>query len=195
MTSCGAPGNVMPEPSPTVSLPSVEPTESPSPSPSASPTPSASPMPTPPANSGAPSLQPGSDVHLKLSDFLASGSWEEGSFAVPRVGDIAGIGGSIDACSEDWAGVLEFRADGDYAKFFLTAAPGRKSEDSSKTLVVALYNGGDFIDSIKIPYGKIGSFKGKDISEVSALKIKVWTEGECTSSDVFAVLYDIHVSP
>lgn len=79
----------------------------------------------------------------------------------------------------------------------MSVAPGRKTGDSSKTLVVGLYNGDDFIDSVKVPYGKTGAFKEKDISTVSALRIKVWTQNaeRCSSSgDVFAVLYDIRVS-
>jgi hypothetical protein len=133
---------------------------------------------------------------LKLSDFLTSDTWDEENFAIPRIGDVAGIGGSVTGCGEDDAKSLEFRADGDYAKISLSAAPGRQSGDSSKVLVVALYNGDDFIDSVKVPYGKTGSMKSKDIAAVSALKIRVWAQGDgCSNSDVFAVLYDIRVSP
>ena len=91
--------------------------------------------------------------------------------------------------------MLEFRSNGDFKKFSLRAAPGTDTDDSSKKLVVALYDNEDFIDSKKVTYGKTDGFKDVDISAVSALKIRVWGQSEeCRSSDVFAVLYDITAS-
>lgn len=104
----------------------------------------------------------------------------------------------MSACREENASILEFRADGDYATISFKFAPSTQTDDSSKIVTVALYNNQDIIDSKEVEYGKYNQFPRTRISDVSALKIKVWTElnskGGCSGTSL-PVLFDINVTP
>ena len=181
-----------PPASPSVSVPTTpQPSVSATPQPSAPTTePPSSPTTPPPS----PTTQTGRELHL--TDFRTDDQWKEDNFAIPKIGEVAGIATGVRTCEDSRAATLEFRADGDYRRLDLSAAPGKDTEDSSRTLVVALYDNETFIDSKKIAYGNVARFKKVNIADVSALKIKVWTQkSDCWSGDdVFAVLCDIVVS-
>lgn len=156
---------------------------------------STTPQPSTPIEPPTPSTtQTGRELHL--TDFRTDDRWKEDNFAIPKIGEVAGIATGVSTCDDSRAATLEFRADGDYRKLDLSAAPGKDTDDSSRVLVVSLYDNETFIDSKKITYGNVARFKRVNISDVSALNIKVWTQSsDCWSGgDVFAVLYNIVVS-
>lgn len=190
LAGCGAPDDVVPEPSPTVSSPSMEPTESPSAMPSESPSESETPTdppseetvePTDGGSEGPPILdEKATGRDLTLSDFFAvPDSWRDGRFDVAGERQLTGISGTMTRCESDQEDhlTLELRLANRFKKISMNVGQGDQSRQSDAVLNVRLVGNGKYIDSVKVPFNKIDEFSAS-VSDVNALKIETWIGGD-----------------
>lgn len=181
---------VGPSPSLDTAEPSGSPSTSGSPDPTGSPSPSGSASPTP-------TIDPSTgERRLGLGDFFnPTTNWSEDRFVIPVVGEVTGIGSETNNCDKGEAIELEFRDDTQYKTLSLMASPSKTTLDSSKNLVVAVYNNENFIDSVTVGYGTVARLRGINIQSVSALKIRMYLDDKkgCNTKGVFGVVYDIRV--
>lgn len=185
---CGAPADVVLQPSPTVSSASPDPTESASPTPdavsSSEPSPSETESPTEPSDDESerpPVLdEKATGRDLTLSDFFTvPDNWRDGRFDVAGERGLSGISGELTDCSADQDGhtTLELRLANRFKKISMNVGQSDDSRQSDAVLNVRLLGNGKYIDSVKVPFNKIDKFSAS-VSDVNALKIEVWIGGD-----------------
>lgn len=131
---------------------------------------------------------------LTLSDiFQFSGTWEESRYDIADKTQVPGLGVSIPYCRENSPAELELRLAHRFKTLTMNIGQANDSASSDLMLNVQIVANGSQQDSQRVPFDRIQAMK-VDLTDVNALKIRLWLEGSACNQGAIAVISDLKVS-